>query len=131
MLLESGQRIHSDNWVEMPITQVQINRVHELATTEENDYWLEDLINHVNPVIESCQFSTASYAVCNDTPIILNDEDQAIDARVQDANQNLDTDEMTDEMDHIESSTESYTDSKDSTYQDTDEDNISSIPSVC
>ena len=130
MLLESGQRIHSNKWVEMPITQVQINCVHEIATTEGNDYWLEDLIYHDNPVVESSQISTASYAVCDDTPIILSDEDQAIDARIQDANQNLDTDEMTDEMDHIESSTESYTDSKDSTYKDTDEDNISIIPSV-
>ena len=100
MSLESGRRIHSNKWIEMPITEVQIDCIHELATTEGNDYWLEDLISHDSPVIEGHQTSTVS------------------------------SDEMTDGMDHIESLTKSHTNSKDSTYLDTDEDNISTIPSA-
>ena len=130
MLLESGRRIHSHKWVEMPITQVQINRVHEIANAEGNDYWWEDLITYDDPVNKSSHLNIESYAISDDAAIILNGKGPAIDARVQETNHNLDIDEVSNEMDDIESSIESFDDSKDSTYQNTDEDDTSIVPSV-
>ena len=130
MSLESGRRIHSNKWVEMPTTQVQIDRVHQIANTGGNYYWLEDLITYDDPIDKNGQFNIELYAVCDDTPIILNDKGLAIDARIQETNQNLDINEVSSDMDHIESSIESFNDSNDSTYQNEDDDSTSIVPSV-
>ena len=46
MSLETGRRIHSNKWVEMPTTQVQIDRIHELAGDGRGVHWLDDLSNY-------------------------------------------------------------------------------------
>ena len=82
MSLESGRRIHSNKWVEMPITDLQINRVHELATIGGTDYWLEDLVNHDIRFVEYPKTNAILYAISNHAPVTLNDENQAINERV-------------------------------------------------
>ena len=116
MLLKSGRRIHSNKWVDMSTTSLQINWVHELAAMEGANYWLGDLTNYENPSVGDSKADTISYMILNSVPDIHDNEERAINVRVQDAYRNLEADEFTNEKDDMESMSESYSDSKDSTY---------------
>ena len=65
MSLKSSRRIHSNKWVEMPTTNLQINCVHELAAMEGTDYWLGDLASYENLPVEASKTNTISYSILN------------------------------------------------------------------
>ena len=43
MSLCSGRRIYSNKWVEIPITQDQIDQVHELASNAKETHWVTEI----------------------------------------------------------------------------------------
>ena len=91
MSLESGRRIHSNKWVEMPTTQVQINRVHELASDGGRDYWLDELANYEGNHNTNDQVGTISYMVHDDNSSNLDEQVSIVDTATCDGNQDLDT----------------------------------------
>ena len=92
MSLESGRRILSNKWVEMPTTQVQINRVHELASDRGQVHLLDELGNHQENHNVNDKFSTVSYAVQEDSSSSLDEQASMADTSSCDSNHDLDVD---------------------------------------
>ena len=127
MSLKTSKRNHSNKWVEMPITNCQINQVHELADMEGNHYWMSEIVNHEDPPSVSSTFDTSAYEVINDEASIGNkDEEEAINSRIGNTNQNLESDQSASKIIESDITSETYSDSKDSTYiNESDEDSAS------
>ena len=128
MSLKTDKRIHSNKWVEMSTTELQVNRVHELADIEGCDYWLgrinvDDYTQSASPTIHTTSYSISDSENNNSANI----DKQAINLTVQHAYHNLESDESTSEEDSDDVSSKLYSDLKDSTYIDHDSEYTPSI----
>ena len=130
MSLESGCRILSNKWVEMPTTQLQINRVHKLASNGGRDYWLDKLANYEDNHSTNDQVDNLSYTVYDDNPSNLDEQTSMIDEATREENQDSDTEQTFSDVSNMTSLSESPDDHNDSSYQDEGDDNTSISHSI-
>ena len=128
--LETGRRIHSNKWVEMPITNTQINRVHELASSSDNILWIDELNDNYHSSTQGNEFGTASYAIAVNDSINSDDEVSLTDVTPINGNQDLESMQISSDNSVFTSSSSSHDDPNDSTYKGSEESNNSEGMSI-
>ena len=118
MSLETGRQIHSNKWVKMPTTQVQIDRVHELASNRKEVHWTDKLNDHHDSNKVYDKLNTGSYAIQEDRSINLDEQALIVDELSSESSQVSDSDQISSDASIMFSSSDFPDDPNDSSYKD-------------
>ena len=130
MSLETGRQIHSNKWVEMPTTQAQIDRVHELVGDRKEVHWVDELINHHENNNVNDKFNTESYGIQEDRSENLGEQALMADELSNNSSHTSVSDQMPSNSSIMSSLSDFPDDPNDSSYKDEEGNNSSESNSI-